>query len=90
VENEGTGTGKRTVRTTMQPDRDIEVDEAEYTDLLRQGLLLREGGEKIPAATDPPVEDAPSEVAQPVNEAAESTREQPGERQPRRGTGGRA
>jgi hypothetical protein len=30
----------RTVRTTLFPDEPIEVGEAEYTDLLRQGLLL--------------------------------------------------
>lgn len=32
----------RTVRTTLFPDRVLEVDDAEYTDLSRQGLLLPE------------------------------------------------
>lgn len=32
-------TGKTKVRTTMQPDVEIEVDEAERLDLERQGLL---------------------------------------------------
>lgn len=30
----------KTVRTTFQPDVPVEVDEAEYTDLFRQGLLV--------------------------------------------------
>ena len=30
----------RTVTTTMQPTQPIQVDEAEYTDLARQGLLI--------------------------------------------------
>lgn len=34
------------VRTTMEPDREIEVSNAEYTDLNRQGLLVPE---KAPA-----------------------------------------
>jgi hypothetical protein len=32
-------TGKTKIRTTMQPDVEIEVDEAERLDLERQGLL---------------------------------------------------
>ncbi|GIH26072.1 hypothetical protein Aph01nite_43820 [Acrocarpospora phusangensis] len=28
------------VRTTIRPDQELDVDEAEYTDLQRQGLLL--------------------------------------------------
>ena len=28
------------VRTTMQPDKELLVDDAEYTDLFRQGVLL--------------------------------------------------
>jgi hypothetical protein len=31
-----------TVRTTMQPDREIEVGDADYLDLKRQGLLVDE------------------------------------------------
>lgn len=30
------------VRTTLRPDEDLDVTEAEYTDLKRQGILLRE------------------------------------------------
>lgn len=30
----------RTVRTTIEPDRDIQVDDAGYADLKGQGLLL--------------------------------------------------
>jgi hypothetical protein len=30
----------KTVRTTIQPEVDLEVGEAEYTDLSRQGLLV--------------------------------------------------
>jgi hypothetical protein len=37
-----------TVRTTMRPDQEIEVGDAEYTDLHRQGLLLED-------PTPPPV-----------------------------------
>lgn len=37
------------VRTTMRPHEEIDVDEAEYTDLKRQGLLLPE-----PPKTEPP------------------------------------
>lgn len=33
----------RTIRTTMQPDIPITVEEAEYRDLLRQGLVLDDG-----------------------------------------------
>ncbi|MET8826101.1 hypothetical protein ABZX40_13595 [Streptomyces sp. NPDC004610] len=32
----------RKVRTTMQPDKEIEVGDAEYLDLKRQGLLIEE------------------------------------------------
>lgn len=31
-----------TVRTTLRPDLEIEVDQADYTDLSRQGLLVVE------------------------------------------------
>ncbi|MDQ3760974.1 MAG: hypothetical protein M3460_04545 [Actinomycetota bacterium] len=30
------------VRTTMQPDVELEVDDAEYTDLKRQGVLVED------------------------------------------------
>lgn len=29
-----------TVRTTMQPDREIEITDADYLDMQRQGILL--------------------------------------------------
>jgi hypothetical protein len=42
-----------TVRTTMQPDREIEVNDADYLDLKRQGLLA-ENPEAAPAAAPAP------------------------------------
>ena len=39
-----------TVRTTMQPDQPVEVGDAEYLDLKRQGLLA----EDEPVPTPPP------------------------------------
>lgn len=56
----------RTVRTTMQPDREIEVDDAEYLDLQRMGLLVDDDG----VEPDPPATAAP---ALPVNPAKKST-----------------
>lgn len=38
-----------TVRTTMQPDKEIEVGEVEYLDLKRQGLLLEDSPAPQPA-----------------------------------------
>lgn len=44
-----------TVRTTMQPDREIDVDDAEYIDLKRQGLLVEDTArEDVPPATAAP------------------------------------
>lgn len=37
-----TGERVRKVRTTMQPWREIEVSDAEYLDLSRQGLLIED------------------------------------------------
>lgn len=47
----------RTVRTTMQPDREIEVGDADYLDMQRQGLLLADVAKATasPAVADPPV-----------------------------------
>lgn len=43
------------VRTTMRPDLEIEVDDAELLDLQRQGLLVKDGGkEPAPLATAAP------------------------------------
>ncbi|MFE7237185.1 hypothetical protein [Streptomyces sp. NPDC057580] len=39
----------RTVRTTIQPHVDLEVDDIEYLDLKRQGLLI-EDASAAPAA----------------------------------------
>ncbi|MCX4504562.1 hypothetical protein [Streptomyces anulatus] len=41
------------VRTTLRPHEEIEVDEAEYTDLLRHGLLI--------VTPDPPKQAAKNE-----------------------------
>lgn len=40
--------GTRTVRTTMSPDEDLTVGDAEYADLQRQGLLIETD---LPAAS---------------------------------------
>lgn len=51
-----------TVRTTMRPDQTIEVDDAEYLDLQRQGLLVEEtAAEEVPPATAAPA--APEQPA---------------------------
>lgn len=42
------------ITTTMQPDKSIEVGDAEYTDLKRQGLILIDYTEQA-AATAPAV-----------------------------------
>ncbi|MEV0220895.1 hypothetical protein [Streptomyces sp. NPDC050704] len=39
-----------TVRTTMQPHVELEVGDAEYTDLKRQGLLVEDAPAAAPAA----------------------------------------
>jgi hypothetical protein len=45
----------RTVRTTMQPDREIEVDDATFVDFQRQGILLDpESAPSAPSATAAP------------------------------------
>lgn len=53
------------VRTTMRPDQEIEVDDAEYLDLQQQGLLVEETAEEeVPPATAAPA--APEAPPQPV------------------------
>jgi hypothetical protein len=43
------------VRTTMQPDREIEVDDATFLDFQRQGILLDpEPAPSAPSATAAP------------------------------------
>jgi hypothetical protein len=45
----------RKVRTTFRPDLEIEVGDADYIDLQRQGLLVEEdAGENVPPATAAP------------------------------------
>lgn len=44
----------RTVRTTMQPDKEIEVGDAEYLDLQRLGLLVDGAQQNVPPATAAP------------------------------------
>lgn len=39
-----------TVRTTIQPHVELEVSDAEYLDLKRQGLLIEETAAATPAA----------------------------------------
>ena len=39
-----------TIRTTMQPDVDVDVNEAELLDLRRQGLLIAAPSPSTPAA----------------------------------------
>jgi hypothetical protein len=46
-----------TIRTTIQPHLDIEVNDAEYLDLKRQGLLI-EDASAAPAAA--PAKPAPA------------------------------
>ncbi|WP_225825595.1 hypothetical protein [Streptomyces naphthomycinicus] len=54
-----------TVRTTMRPDQEIEVDDAEYLDLQRQGLLVEEDAtaEVPPATAAPTAPEAPPQPA---------------------------
>lgn len=44
----------RTVRTTFQPDKPIEVGDVEYAQLKTQGLLIEDPAPEAPAATAPP------------------------------------
>lgn len=39
-----------TIRTTMRPDEEVEVGDAEYTDLMRQGLVLADHTEQAAAS----------------------------------------
>ncbi len=64
----------RKIRLTINPEREIEVDEAEYLDLKRQGLIHEEIEDK-PAEPEPkpaeealPAEPEPEE-AKPVTKA---------------------
>lgn len=42
-----------TVRTTMRPDLELDVDPIEYLDLKRQGLLVEPAAEPPPSVPDP-------------------------------------
>jgi hypothetical protein len=39
----------KTVKTTINPDKEISVDEAEYTDLKRMGILIEKPVTPAPA-----------------------------------------
>lgn len=61
-----------TVRTTMRPDQTIDVDDAEYLDLQRQGLLVEETAqEEVPPATAAAT--APEPAPQPAAVAPKKT-----------------
>jgi hypothetical protein len=49
-----------TIATTMQPDVVLEVEDAEYTDLKRQGLILVDHTEQAAAAAPATKKAAPS------------------------------
>lgn len=66
-----------TVRTTRWPDRDIEVDDAEYLDLTRWGQILPR-----PEPEQPAVEGHPAE-AESIPEPATTESESPRRRPPR-------
>jgi hypothetical protein len=51
-----------TIRTTIQPHVDLEVDDAEYLDLKRQGILV-DAAPAAPAAA--PAKPAPAAAAKP-------------------------
>jgi hypothetical protein len=55
-----------TVRTTMQPDREIEVDAAEYLDLQRQGLLVGDSPAPVAEAATAPSAVTPKKTASPA------------------------
>jgi hypothetical protein len=53
------GKTMRTITTTMRPDEEIEVEEDEFIDLKRQGLVLTgDDEEKAPAKPKPKGESA--------------------------------
>ncbi|MCX5522198.1 hypothetical protein OG342_04855 [Streptomyces bobili] len=56
----------RTVRTTMQPDKEIEVGDAEFLDLQRQGLLVDDDN----TAPDPSATATPTPPASPVKKTS--------------------
>lgn len=45
------------VRTTIRPDEEIEVGQAEFLDLKRQGLLVDDDSEEAPAQADTSTEE---------------------------------
>ncbi|MDQ0758695.1 hypothetical protein [Streptomyces canus] len=54
-----------TVRTTFRPDLEFEVDDAEYLDLQRQGLLVEgDADQDVPPGTAAPA--APEPAPQPA------------------------
>ncbi|MGY6019594.1 hypothetical protein [Streptomyces spinosirectus] len=62
-----------TVRTTMRPDQTLEVDDAEYIDLKRQGLLVEEEVPPAPAAPAAPEKEVPPAPAAPATPAKKTS-----------------
>ncbi|MFF4552710.1 hypothetical protein [Streptomyces sp. NPDC001422] len=61
------------VRTTMSPDEEIEVGDAEYLDLSRQGLLAEESAtEDVPPATAAPAPPKTPEAPRKTSTSKES------------------
>lgn len=84
---------KRTIRTTMRPHEEIEVDEAEFLDLSRQGLIHEEVHPGSPESTptglpDGEHRDSPEQVAAVREPTADKARNRrgvtPGEASPPR------
>lgn len=68
----------RTVHTTMRPGEAIEVDDAEYLDLLRQGLLLPDGaGVPVVAQTYMHIDQPPQTPTFGAEDAAELQQDPP-------------
>lgn len=68
-----------TIRTTMQPDRELDVSDAEYLDLQRQGLLVEEDAqETVPPATAAPANPGDPEPAQQTSTAPSTTKKSSG------------
>lgn len=52
----------RTVRTTTWPDREIEIDDREYLDLSRRGMILADVS-RVPPVETTPVEEVPPHLS---------------------------
>lgn len=51
------------VRTTMRPDVEVEVGDADYLDLKRQGLLVEDGPTTSEPASPPAAKKTPAPTA---------------------------